>query len=74
MESSFFLGRETLIPRKTSPLTLWRDRLFILMFGTPTARPTFQHPAQPGGRVQNAGRALTPQTTGRVPKAGITTL
>ena len=32
MESSFFLGRETLIPRKTSPLTLWRDRLFILMF------------------------------------------
>jgi len=32
MESSFFLGRETLMPRKGSPLAVWRERLFIVMF------------------------------------------
>ena len=32
METSFFLGRETLIPRVGSPLNAWRERLFILMF------------------------------------------
>lgn len=32
MESSFFLGRETLIPKAGSSLGLWRERLFILMF------------------------------------------
>lgn len=32
MESSFFLGRENLIPKASSFLGLWRKRLFILMF------------------------------------------
>lgn len=32
MESSFFLGRETLIPRTGTSLGLWRERLFILLF------------------------------------------
>lgn len=32
MESSFFLGRETLIPRTGASLGLWRERLFILLF------------------------------------------
>jgi KUP system potassium uptake protein len=32
MESSFFLGRETLIPRGGSVLGRWRELLFILMF------------------------------------------
>ena len=32
MESSFFLGRETLIPRTGSSMALWRERLFILIF------------------------------------------
>lgn len=32
METSFFLGRETLIPRVGSSLNAWRERLFILMF------------------------------------------
>ena len=32
MEASFFLGRETLIPRVGSSLGGWRERLFILMF------------------------------------------
>jgi KUP system potassium uptake protein len=32
MEASFFLGRETLIPRVGSSFGGWRERLFILMF------------------------------------------
>jgi len=32
MESSFFLGRETLIPRTGSSMARWRERLFIVMF------------------------------------------
>jgi KUP system potassium uptake protein len=32
MESSFFLGRETLIPRAGSLLGRWREQIFILMF------------------------------------------
>lgn len=32
MESSFFLGRETLIPRTGSAMARWRERLFIVMF------------------------------------------
>ncbi|MBS4098065.1 MAG: potassium transporter Kup [Sulfuricella sp.] len=32
METSFFLGRETLIPRIGSEMALWREKLFIAMF------------------------------------------
>ena len=32
MQSSFFLGRETLIPRKGSAMPLWREHLFNIMF------------------------------------------
>lgn len=32
MESSFFLGRETLIPRTGASMARWRERLFIVMF------------------------------------------
>jgi KUP system potassium uptake protein len=32
METSFFLGRETLIPRLGSEMALWREKLFIAMF------------------------------------------
>ncbi len=32
MEASFFLGRETLIPRTGSSMALWREKLFIVMF------------------------------------------
>ncbi len=32
METSFFLGRETLIPRLGSDMALWREKLFIAMF------------------------------------------
>ncbi len=32
METSFFLGRETLIPRLGSEMALWREKLFVAMF------------------------------------------
>jgi KUP system potassium uptake protein len=32
METSFFLGRETLIPRLGTDMALWREKLFIAMF------------------------------------------
>jgi KUP system potassium uptake protein len=32
METSFFLGRETLIPRLGSDMALWREKIFIAMF------------------------------------------
>jgi len=32
METSFFLGRETLIPKVGSEMALWREKLFVTMF------------------------------------------
>ena len=32
METSFFLGRETLIPKVGSGMALWREKLFVAMF------------------------------------------
>jgi KUP system potassium uptake protein len=32
MQTSFFLGRETLIPRLGSSIAYWREKLFIAMF------------------------------------------
>jgi KUP system potassium uptake protein len=32
MDTSFFLGRETLIPQLNSEMALWREKLFIAMF------------------------------------------
>ena len=32
MATSFFLGRETLIPKLGSEMRLWREKLFITMF------------------------------------------
>jgi KUP system potassium uptake protein len=32
MQTSFFLGRETLIPRAKSEMPLWREKIFIAMF------------------------------------------
>ena len=32
MDTSFFIGRETLIPRVDSEMALWREKLFISMF------------------------------------------
>jgi len=32
MQTSFFLGRETLIPRPQSEMSLWREKIFVAMF------------------------------------------
>ena len=32
MDTSFFLGRETLIPKVTADMPLWREKLFIMLF------------------------------------------
>jgi KUP system potassium uptake protein len=32
MDTSFFIGRETLIPRVGSEMSLWREKLFVSMF------------------------------------------
>jgi KUP system potassium uptake protein len=32
MDTSFFLGRETIIPRMTSEMPFWREKIFIAMF------------------------------------------
>ena len=32
METSFFLGRETLIPKLNSEMAFWREKLFVTMF------------------------------------------
>ena len=32
MDTSFFLGRETLIPKLRSDMAFWREKLFVSMF------------------------------------------
>ena len=32
MDTSFFLGRETLIPKLHSEMVIWREKLFIAMY------------------------------------------
>ena len=32
MDTSFFVGKETLLPTKTSAMAPWREKLFIAMF------------------------------------------
>jgi len=32
MDTSFFLGRETLVPKVGGAMALWRERLFVTMY------------------------------------------
>ncbi len=32
MDTSFFLGRETLVPKVGAAMALWRERLFVAMY------------------------------------------
>ncbi len=41
METSFFLGRETLIPRLNSSMALWREKIFVTMFRNSGSATTF---------------------------------
>jgi len=41
METSFFLGRETLIPRAHSSMAFWREKLFVAMYRNAGSATTF---------------------------------
>jgi len=53
METSFFLGRETLIPKIGSGMALWREKLFIAMFRNAGSMANFFH--LPPNRVIELG-------------------
>lgn len=41
LETSFFLGRETLIPRLGSEMAFWREKLFVALFRNAGSATTF---------------------------------
>ena len=41
MDTSFFLGRETLIARVNSEMNFWREKLFIAMFRNASSAANF---------------------------------
>ncbi len=53
METSFFLGRATLIPKVGSGMALWREKLFIAMFRNASSATTFYK--IPSNRVVELG-------------------
>ena len=53
METSFFLGRATLIPQVGSGMALWRERLFIFMFRNAASATSFYK--IPSNRVVELG-------------------
>ena len=53
METSFFLGRATLIPKVGSGMALWREKLFILLFRNASSATSFYK--IPSNRVVELG-------------------
>ena len=53
METSFFLGRATLIPKMDSEMALWRERLFITMYRNAGSATSFYK--IPSNRVVELG-------------------
>ena len=53
LETTYFLGRETLIPSKRPGMALWRERLFSLM--SRNARPATRYFRLPPNRVVELG-------------------
>ncbi len=53
METSFFLGRATLIPRLGSDMAFWRGKLFVAMFRN--ASPATAFFKIPSNRVVELG-------------------
>ena len=41
METSFFLGRATLIPKVGSEMSYWREKLFVLMYKNASTAMSF---------------------------------
>jgi KUP system potassium uptake protein len=56
MDTSFFLGRETLIPRLGSRIPLWREKLFVAMFRNSTSATGYFR--LPPNRVVELGTQL----------------
>jgi KUP system potassium uptake protein len=57
MQTSFFLGRETLLPRRGSSLSYWREQLFVAMFRN--AGNAAAHFRLPPNRVIELGAQVT---------------
>lgn len=53
METTFFLGRETILPAKGSPMSFWRERLFAFMSRNAQQATTFFR--LPANRVVELG-------------------
>jgi len=53
MDTSYFLGRETLIPRLNSEMPLWREKIFVAMFRNAGSAASFF--ALPANRVVELG-------------------
>jgi KUP system potassium uptake protein len=56
MDTTFFLGRETLIPKGTLGMSVWRERLFSLMSRNATSAMAFFH--LPPNRVVELGAQI----------------
>ena len=56
MDTSFFLGRETLIPKLGSRMPLWREKLFITMFRNSSSATSYFR--LPPNRVVELGTQL----------------
>ncbi|MDB4881011.1 MAG: Low affinity potassium transport system protein kup [Gemmatimonadetes bacterium] len=56
METSYYLGRERLIPTGTAPMARWRKRLFILM--SRNARSAAEYFGLPSNRVVEMGAQI----------------
>jgi len=56
MDTSFFLGRETLIPQLGSQMSLWREKLFVAMFRNAGSAANFFH--LPANRVVELGAQI----------------
>jgi KUP system potassium uptake protein len=57
METSFFIGRETLIPKLKSDMPYWRERIFIAMFRNAGSATDFFR--LPPNRVLEVGAQVT---------------
>ncbi len=56
METSFFLGRATLIPKAGSEMALWRERLFVVMYRNASSATSFYR--IPTNRVVELGAQI----------------
>ena len=57
--TTFFLGRETLVPKLGAEMALWREKLFVAMYrNAGSIADYFNLPSEPRGRARFADRAV----------------